>query len=66
VVDSVDDDTIAISSRSKGDLNVQLVMERLGGGGHFTGAATVIKNKSFNEITEMLKEAIVDVRKESE
>lgn len=66
VVASVDDDTIAISSRSKGDLNVQLVMERLGGGGHFTGAATVIKNKSFNEITEMLKEAIVDVRKESE
>ncbi|UPU38559.1 DHHA1 domain-containing protein [Erysipelothrix sp. Poltava] len=38
VVAYVDEDIVAISSRSKGELNVQVVMERLGGGGHFTGA----------------------------
>ena len=33
-------DEIAISARSVGDVNVQLIMESLGGGGHLTNAAT--------------------------
>ena len=34
------DGLIGISARSLGQMNVQVVMERLGGGGHLTNAAT--------------------------
>lgn len=66
VVARISDDSIAISARSKGELNVQGVMERLGGGGHFTGAATVLRNQSFTDVVEALKEAINLVREETE
>lgn len=65
VIASVAPDIVAVSARSKGNLNVQLVMERLGGGGHFTGAAAQIRNHSVNEVVESIKEAIVAVREES-
>lgn len=64
VVSNVNEDTVGISSRSKGDVNVQRVMEILGGGGHFTAAAAQIKNSSINEVVENLKNAIETVRKE--
>lgn len=64
VVAHVDADVVAVSARSNGDLNVQLVMERLGGGGHFTGAAAQIRGQSINEVVESIKEAIVAVREE--
>ena len=35
---------VFISARSDGSINVQLIMEALGGGGHFNAAATVIKS----------------------
>lgn len=66
VVARVNDETIAISARSKGELNVQNVMERLGGGGHFTGAATVLRNQSFNDVIDSLVDAIQKVREETE
>lgn len=34
------DGKVGISARSLGDINVQLIMERLGGGGHLSNAAT--------------------------
>ena len=34
------DDTVGISARSLGDINVQVIMEMLNGGGHLTNAAT--------------------------
>ena len=37
------DDTVHISARSTGTINVQLILEKLGGGGHFDAAATQIK-----------------------
>lgn len=49
---------INISARSLGAVNVQLVMEKLGGGGHQTMAAAQIENISFEQAKEMLKEAI--------
>lgn len=66
VVARISDDTIAISARSKGELNVQGVMERLGGGGHFTGAATVIRGQGFTDVVELLRNAIEKVREETE
>ena len=37
-------DTIGISARSMGDINVQVIMEKLGGGGHLSNAATQLKD----------------------
>lgn len=39
-----DNSQINISSRSYGNVNVQIIMEKLGGGGHQTMAATQLKN----------------------
>ena len=47
-------DSIAISARSFDQMNVQLVMEELNGGGHFNNAATQLKNKTMKEAKESL------------
>ena len=39
-----DNNQINISARSYGNVNVQIIMEKLGGGGHQTMAATQLKN----------------------
>lgn len=52
------DGVIHISARSVGIVNVQLVLERLGGGGHFDAAATQIKNSTMTEAQMNLKAAI--------
>ncbi len=51
-------DNMCISARSLGDLNVQLVMERLGGGGHQTMAGTNLGKISKAEAREKLVDAI--------
>ena len=58
VVGRVDKDKIAISARSKTDINVQLIMEKLGGGGHFSMAACQVEEKSIKETINKLEEAI--------
>ena len=40
---------IGVSARSKGTINVQLVMEELGGGGHRTVAGVQLKGKTLAE-----------------
>lgn len=49
-----------ISARSLGEMNVQVIMEKLGGGGHFTMAATQLKGVSVEEAIEKLKAAITE------
>lgn len=49
---------INISARSLGNINVQLIMESLGGGGHRTMAACQLKDVSLETATEKLKSAI--------
>lgn len=51
-------DTINISARSYGEVNVQVVMEELSGGGHQTMAAAQLQNESFDNAINMLKAAI--------
>ncbi len=51
-------DTLHISGRSSDKVNVQLIMEELGGGGHFAAAAAQIKEKSAAEVLPALKAAI--------
>ncbi|HKM29676.1 MAG TPA: 50S ribosomal protein L9 [Bacilli bacterium] len=45
---------IGISARSLDELNVQVLMERMGGGGHFNNAATQIKDFTISQVKEML------------
>ena len=58
--------TVNISARSLGDLNVQVIMEQLGGGGHQTMAACQLENTSIDEAREKLVSIIseLDVNKE--
>ena len=51
-------DTIHISARSTGTINVQLILEKLRGGGHFDSAGAQIKDRSMNESLVLLKDAI--------
>jgi len=43
-----------VSARSDGSINVQLIMEKLEGGGHFNAAAAQPKKYSFHQITEII------------
>lgn len=48
---------IRISGRSSGKLNVQLILERLGGGGHFDAAGAAVEGV-MDKACELLKSAI--------
>ncbi|MBQ1196137.1 MAG: DHH family phosphoesterase [Clostridia bacterium] len=52
------DDSIVISARSNGRINVQLIIEKLGGGGHYDSAGAQLKNATSREVIEKLKKAI--------
>ncbi|MCG4787892.1 DHHA1 domain-containing protein, partial [Roseburia faecis] len=39
-----------ISARSMGNINVQIIMEKMGGGGHLANAATQIAGKTVSEV----------------
>ncbi|MFL0505872.1 DHH family phosphoesterase [Ureibacillus sp. 179-F W5.1 NHS] len=54
------DGLIGISARSLGDINVQLVMENLGGGGHLTNAACQIDAETIDEAVMLLRNAIIE------
>lgn len=49
---------VGISARSLGKVNVQLIMEELGGGGHLANAATQIEGINLDEALERLNDAI--------
>ncbi|HEO8420286.1 DHH family phosphoesterase [Niallia sp. FSL W8-0635] len=49
---------IGISARSLGEINVQIIMESLHGGGHLTNAATQLSNMPMEEVEARLKLAI--------
>lgn len=52
------DGVVSVSARSYGAINVQLIMEKLGGGGHLTMAGAQIAAEDCAEIKEKLLEAI--------
>ena len=48
-------DKICISGRSIGDINVQVILEKLGGGGHITLAGAQLENMTIEEAkTELI------------
>lgn len=52
------DDTVCVSARSLGKVNVQVVMEALGGGGHQTMAAAQKKDISVEDLTAEVMKSI--------
>ncbi|MFY9483956.1 MAG: DHH family phosphoesterase [Tissierellaceae bacterium] len=59
-------DRVHISGRSLGDISVQLILEALGGGGHFNVAGAQIMGVSMDKAEEMLIEEIRKYLKEGE
>ena len=57
-------DIINISARSLGVINVQLIMETLGGGGHLTMAAAQLADCDMDDAVRQLAAAIDKYRKE--
>ncbi|MBQ1545720.1 MAG: DHH family phosphoesterase [Clostridia bacterium] len=55
-----EDGTVSISARSLGAMNVQRIMEKLGGGGHLTMAATQMTGVSADEAVARLEAAITE------
>ncbi len=57
---------IGVSGRSFGELNVQLILESLGGGGHQTVAGAQLRTADMETAKEMLRKAVLAYDKETE
>ena len=57
---------IFISARSIDEVNVQLIMEKLGGGGHLSVAGSQLENTTIEEAIRRLKETIDDMMEKGE
>ena len=55
VAGRVNEQSTAISARSLGDVNVQVVMEKLGGGGHLTTAGAQVSMSPEEAIEKVLE-----------
>jgi cyclic-di-AMP phosphodiesterase len=60
------DQLIFISGRSLGDVNVQIILEKIGGGGHMTVAGAQLSGCSLEEATNQLLKAIKDYFEEGD
>ncbi|MGN0437174.1 MAG: DHH family phosphoesterase [Lachnospiraceae bacterium] len=60
------DNTVYISARSIDDVNVQVVMEKFGGGGHGTVAGAQILDKSIEEVKQDVRKLLSDMREDGE
>jgi c-di-AMP phosphodiesterase-like protein len=58
------EDEVFISGRSLGDVNVQMILEKLGGGGHQTVAGAQIPNISIDEAVKKVKNAIMEYKEQ--
>lgn len=66
VIGTKEDDIVFISGRSLGNINVQRILEKLGGGGHLTVAGAQLKDLTTHEVKNMLINAIEEYLEEGE
>ncbi len=59
------DDMVAISGRSYGQINVQMILEKLGGGGHLTMAGAQLHGVTTEEAVAKLEAAIDEYERET-
>lgn len=60
------DEGVGVSARSAGDINVQRIMEKMGGGGHFSVAAAQLQGVTITDAHSRLVEILEDVQEEGE
>ncbi|GEN53150.1 DHH family phosphoesterase [Halobacillus faecis] len=58
VISERSDGRIGISARSLGDINVQVIMEKMNGGGHLTNAATQLEDTTIEDAKALLQDII--------
>lgn len=56
----ISESEVGISARSNGKVNVEIIMNKMGGGGHFAASATVIETTDVDEV----KNRLIDVLNE--
>lgn len=66
VVARKSENRVSISARSLGEINVQVIMEKLNGGGHLTNAATQISDETISEVLDKLKKNIEEYLQEGD
>ncbi len=54
------EDTVTVSARSHDKINVQLIMQKLGGGGHYDMAGARLTHTTLEAASQQLKDAIDD------
>ncbi len=59
-------DEIYISARSIDEVNVQIIMERLGGGGHMNVAGAQLKDYTMDSAVELIKSTLDDMIQKGE
>ncbi len=60
VISKRSEELIGISARSLGNINVQVIMEGMKGGGHLTNAATQLTGLTIEQAEDQLKQVIED------
>ena len=60
------DDVVFISARSLGQINVHVLMEKLGGGGHIDIAGAQLRNVTLNQAYKMVHQIIEEYLEEEE
>ena len=65
-VGKVGEHLVGLSARSLGKINCQVIMEKMGGGGHLNNAASQRPNETVEETISILKEKIDDYLLEEE
>ena len=58
VIGKTSEDEVRISARSDGTVNVQILMEKMGGGGHYSSAAMCIKNTTIKAVETSLLDVL--------
>lgn len=66
VLAEADNNTVTISGRSLGSINVQIILERIGGGGHFSIAGAQLHGVTLDEAVKTLMNSIQTYMKEVE
>ena len=59
-------DCVYVSARSIDELNVQVIMEKFGGGGHLTMAAAQLKDVTLEEAKRQLEEVLQQMREDGD
>lgn len=63
---TISNDRVHISGRSLGNISAQLILEKLGGGGHLTSAGTQIMGVTIEEAEDMLIEKVNEYLEEGD